>query len=69
MRHVQRSVIFIGLALSVACCAKDAWGPMTEADGNELACNSYGFYPGTQQYDDCLKYIRARRGDRAPAAR
>src|SRR4029079_7706707 len=33
------------------------WGPMTETDKNDLACNEYGFYPGSQQYDDCMKYV------------
>jgi len=31
-----------------------AWGPMADTDKTDLACNGYGFYPDSQQYDDCL---------------
>jgi hypothetical protein len=61
---VQRIVALIGLALLVTSCAKEPWGPMTEADRNETACRGYGFYPGTQQYDECMRFVEARRGVR-----
>lgn len=64
VRRVQRNIILLGLALFVACCAKEPWGPMTEADRNEVACAGYGFYPGTPEYDECMKYVEFRRGDR-----
>jgi hypothetical protein len=31
-----------------------AWGPMTDTNKTDLACNGYGFYPDSQQYDDGL---------------
>jgi|GEM_PF-2408716 hypothetical protein len=65
MRHAQRNFILIGLTLLLACCAREPWGPMTEADRNEIACKGYGFYPGSQQYDECMNYVQSRRGDKA----
>ena len=61
MRRVQRTVVLIGLALLLSCCAREPWVPMTEADRNEGACLGYGFYPGTQQYDACMKYVESKR--------
>jgi hypothetical protein len=63
MRRGQRYIIPISLALLLTCCAREPWGPLTEADRNEVACQGYGFYPGTRQYDECLRYVESRRGD------
>jgi hypothetical protein len=60
-RHV--AVVVFGLLLS-GCGGGQTWGPMTETDKNDLACNEYGFYPGSQQYDDCMKYVVSRRSQR-----
>jgi len=70
MRRAQRIFILLGLALLVTGCAKDPWGPMTEDDRNEVACRGYGFYPGTKEYDDCMRFVETRRGDpRTPSLR
>jgi hypothetical protein len=61
MRRGQ--IILISLPLLLTCCAREPWGPLTEADRNEVACQGYGFYPGTRQYDECLRYVESRRGD------
>jgi len=61
----RRRVGAIVFALFLSgCVGGQAWGPMTEADKTDLGCNEYGFYPGTQQYDDCLKYIESKRSQR-----
>ena len=65
MRRGQRNIILIGMALLLTCCARDPWGPMTEQDRNEVACRGYGFYPGSQQYDECMRYVESRRGGSA----
>lgn len=52
-----------GIALDLLC---EPWGPMTEADRNEVACRGYGFYPGTRQYDECMKYVESRRSTLTP---
>jgi hypothetical protein len=65
MRRVQRNFILLGLALLVSGCGGGAaWGPTTEADRNSLACQGYGFYPGSEQYEDCMRYVENRRGNR-----
>src|SRR5262245_11622186 len=62
-----RNVALIGLTLLLCRCGGvggSTWGPMTESDENEVACRGYGFYPGSRQYDECLKYVEARRANR-----
>jgi hypothetical protein len=61
-RHI--GVVLFGLFLSGCGGSGQTWGTMTETDKNDLACNEYGFYPGTQQYDDCVKYVVAKRSQR-----
>ena len=36
-------------------------GPDTDTHRNIFACRQYGFYPGTQQFDECMKYARSKR--------
>jgi hypothetical protein len=69
MRRVQRNFMLLGLALLVSGCGGAAWGPSTEADRNALACQGYGFYPGSEQYEDCMRYVENRRGVRGPTPR
>jgi len=64
MRRAQAHFILLGIALLVTGCAKEPWGSMTDADRNQVACQGYGFYPGSEQYDDCMKYVEYRRGYR-----
>jgi len=35
--------------------------PQSEADKNAYACNIYGYYYGTKQFEDCLKYVASKR--------
>ena len=51
-------IIVFALFLS-SCGGGQAWGPMNETDKNDLACNEYGFYAGSRQYDDCVKYVES----------
>lgn len=61
----RRGVGIIVFALFLSGCGGgQAWGPMNETDKNDLACNEYGFYAGSQQYDDCVKYVESRRSQR-----
>ena len=32
-----------------------------DADQSGVACRKYGFYPGTQQWDECIKYVGSKR--------
>jgi len=64
MSRWQRNLTLIGLALLLTCCARDDWGPMTAADRNEVACRGYGFYPGSREFDECMKYVESPRAKR-----
>ncbi len=43
-------------------CAPHPWE--ADIDRNAYACSQYGFYPGTKEWDDCLKFVDARRAKR-----
>ena len=44
--------------------------PDTDAERNVFACREYGFYPGSKQFDDCVKYVGTRQSPSAsPSAR
>jgi hypothetical protein len=63
----------VGLALLLSCCTNERetqkligspWGPDTndtDAERNTFACQQYGFYPGTRQFDECMKYVGSKR--------
>jgi hypothetical protein len=57
------TVSVIGLAILLSGCgASHPWGPMDQEDETGLACRStYGFSPGTPEYDECLRYVDQRR--------
>jgi hypothetical protein len=73
----KRNVAVVGLALLfLSCCTNDRetkallgifpdtgveQTPDTDADRNIFACRQYGFYPGTRQFDECMRYV-ARKG-------
>jgi hypothetical protein len=78
----KRNLAVVGLAFLLSCCTNQSetksllglgnlWGPDdtgdTDTDRNIFACRQYGFYPGTQQYDECMKYARSKRPPTAPA--
>ena len=53
---ILSGIIVFALFLS-SCGGGQAWGPMNETDKNDLACNEYGFYAGSRQYDDCVNTL------------
>jgi hypothetical protein len=69
----KRNLAVVGLGLLLSCCTNEGetkkllgnpWGPDTgdtDTDRNIFACRQYGFYPGTQQFDECMKYARSKR--------
>jgi hypothetical protein len=57
------AIIVIGLATVLCGCAQ-RWEP--DLDPNIMACKSYGFYEGSPEFDQCMKYVEGRRSKRAP---
>lgn len=57
--RVKEFIAAIGLILILSACAKHPWGD--DVDPNMLACTSYGFYDGTPEFDQCMKFVKARR--------
>ena len=70
---VLTNIVVVGLALLLSCCTNEretkallglgtvGQTPDTVDERNSFACQQYGFYPGTQQYDDCMKYVGSKR--------
>jgi hypothetical protein len=72
---VLTNIVVVSLALLLSCCTNDRetktllgisdtnveQTPDTDTDRNIFACRQYGFYPGTQQFDDCMKYVGSKR--------
>jgi hypothetical protein len=73
---VLTNIVVVSLALLLSCCTNDRetkillgiipdtnveQTPDTDTDRNIFACRQYGFYPGTQQWDECMKYIGSKR--------
>lgn len=61
-RALQRAAGIVGTALALCGCASHPWE--ADIDRNAYACSEYGFYPGTKEWDDCLKFVEARRAKR-----
>jgi hypothetical protein len=71
--HGKRNLAVVGLALLLSCCTNESetkkligtpWDDTdldTNTDRNTFACQHYGFYPGTQQFDECMKYVASKR--------
>jgi hypothetical protein len=66
------SLAVVGLALLLSCCTNDSetkkllgnpWDDAgdTNTDRSTFACQQYGFYPGTRQWDECIKYVDSKR--------
>jgi hypothetical protein len=55
-REKRNVVIIVSLALLLSCCG--TYKPLddldTDLERSIFACNQYGFYPGTQQFDECM---------------
>ena len=70
----KRNLAVVGLTLLLSCCTNERetkmllgipdtveQTPDTDADRNAIACQHYGFYPGNQQWDECMKYVGSKR--------
>ena len=70
----KRNLAVVGLALLLSCCTNERetktllgipdtveQTPDTDADRGIFACRQYGFVPGTQQWDECIKYVGSKR--------
>ena len=69
------NIVVVSLALLLSCCTNDRetkillgipdtdveQTPNTGTDQNFFACRQYGFYPGTRQWDECMKYVGSKR--------
>jgi hypothetical protein len=71
---VLTNIVVVSLALLLSCCTNERETkillgiPDTDVeqtsdtnDRNMFACRQYGFYPGTKQFDDCMKYVGSKR--------
>jgi hypothetical protein len=72
---VLTTIVIVSLALLLSCCTNERESkmllgiaapnvgqtPNTDAERNDFACQQYGFYPGSKQFDDCMKYVGTRR--------
>jgi hypothetical protein len=70
----KRNLTVVGLALLLSCCTNERetkillgipdtveQTPDTDAERAIFACRQYGFFPGTQQWDECIKYVGSKR--------
>ena len=70
----KRNLAVVGLALLLSCCTNERetkillgipdtveQTPATDAERGIFACRQYGFVPGTQQWDECIKYVGSKR--------
>jgi hypothetical protein len=70
---VLTNIVVVSLALLLSCCTNDRetkmllgipdteQTPEAATDQNDFACLQYGFYRGTKQFDDCMKYVGSKR--------
>jgi hypothetical protein len=72
---VLTNIVVVSLTLLLSCCTNDRetkmllgirdtngeQTPDTTTDQNDFACRQYGFYPGTRQWDECIKYVGSKR--------
>ena len=75
MSKAKRIVVVVSLAVLLSCCTNEretktllgivvptaGETPVTDYEQYIFACRQYGFYPGTQQFDDCMKYVGSKR--------
>ena len=69
---VLTNIVIVSPALLLSCCTNDRETKIllgipdtgveqTGTDRNFFACRQYGFYPGTRQWDECMKYVGSKR--------
>src|SRR5262249_51811059 len=65
------TIVVVSLAVLLSCCTNERetkyllLGTVGETPDDaesqkSFACQQYGFYPGTKQYDDCIQYVSKR---------
>jgi hypothetical protein len=62
-RALTRTAGIVATVFALCGCASHPWEG--DINGNIYACQEYGFYPGTQDFDNCLKYVEMRRAKRS----
>jgi hypothetical protein len=60
----QYTAVAVIVILTLSGCSRP-WGD--HVDANAVACQGYGFYYGTPEYDECIKYVDRRRAKGAAA--
>jgi hypothetical protein len=56
----KKAIGMVGALLALCGCASHPWE--AEIDKSAYACSQYGFYPGSKEWDDCVKFVDVRRG-------
>jgi hypothetical protein len=70
-------IVVVGLGLLLSCCTNESetkallgvvapstgQTAATETERDDFACQQYGFYPGSKQFADCMKYVGTRRSN------
>ena len=64
MRAAATGIAAAGVILGLSGCASHPWGPETEIDKETIACQGYGFYDGTPEFADCMKFVSRERAKR-----
>ena len=59
---LTKTIGILTTLIALSGCANHPWEP--DIDRTDYACQEYGFYPGTPEYDNCLKYVETRRAKR-----
>jgi hypothetical protein len=77
MIECARRIAVVSVALLLSCCTNEretkallgivspnvAATPSTSDERNDFSCQQYGFYPGSKEFDDCMKYVGSRRSN------
>jgi hypothetical protein len=69
---VLTNIVVVSLALLLSCCTNNretkalllgtvGENPDSDDEKNDFACQQYGYYHGTKQFDDCMKYVGTKR--------
>ena len=61
--RINTTATAVTLALILCGGCSGRWGD--DIDPSAVACQGYGFYPETPQYDACIKYVASQRAKRA----
>jgi hypothetical protein len=72
---ILTNIVVVSLALLLSCCTNDRETKIllgipdtdieqtaeTNTDRIDFTCRQYGYYPGTQLWDECVKYVGSKR--------